>query len=80
MPPAATAYAPPLSPCSPVARSPVSRRLSARSLGGRAMGGLGDGAWHAPRAYLMRRASARAGGRVYGCEQTAVPFFKKLHL
>lgn len=80
MPRTATAYAPPLSPCSPVARSPVARRLTARALGGRALGGLGDGAWHAPRAFLMRRASAAAGGRGYGCKQNAVPFFEKLHL
>lgn len=80
MPRAATAYAPALFLRLPVSRLPVSRRLSARSLGMRSMGRLRKGLWHALRAYLMRRASAAAGGRGYKCKQNAVPFFKKLQL
>lgn len=63
MPHAATAYAPALSLRLPAARLPVSRRLSARSLGMRLVGRLREGLWHALRAFLMRRASAAAGGR-----------------
>lgn len=80
MPRTAPAYAPALSLRLPVSRLPVSRRLSARSMGVRSLGRLRAGLWHAQRAFLMRRASAAAGGRVYGCKQTAVPFFEKLHL
>lgn len=80
MPRAAPAYAPALSLRLPASRLPASRRLTARSVGMRLVGRLREGLWHATRASLMRRASASAGGRVYGCEQSAVPFFEKLHL